>query len=218
MPVMHPLLQFLDGTHVRVPLSKTPKEVHDLVAAHHADKFDMQELVILVNGEPLVTDSEASWTMTLEEVYGQLTTICVSKRFGRTLNTVNDKSRDQKEINVTCLSPTHVVRGYMGHVPGKKFAHGIAECTAHEGNQQPQHVTDTESLQAKRDEHSYTLGYKGFVAASQHVRGTQFTETLKVAYTEDAQELAEHSFMPPSPNKKKCKLESRPEYLELMKP
>jgi len=212
MPVRVPSLKFLNGKSKKVQLTCTPAEVVAMVKAELGN-----EKVDIYVDDVKMTDLTNN-VDSLEKLYGKdVTVIYVQRQIQKLLTADLDKQRVNNEMEET-LSPSHTMRGYTGHVPGKKYAHGLAECEAHKGHLQPQHVDETIKMQKTREDTWCTLGYSGFIPATQHVRGTPFDETVKVAATEEADALAKNSYMPMSPQKnKKAVITTTPTYLKLLK-
>eukprot|EP01083_Nonionella_stella_P144835 452906_1 len=104
---------------------------------------------------------------------------------------VNDAMKEK-------TAPTPVLRGYTGHVPGRKYSYGLANSLADKEHMLPPEIAEKESTgtQYKPD---ITLGYKGFIRGAQHVAGRTYRHSLQTAMTTDFDALAQGSLLPTEP-------------------
>ena len=95
-------------------------------------------------------------------------------------------------------APTPVLRGYTGHVPGRKYSYGLANSLANKEHMLPPEIAEKEKngIHYKPD---ITLGYKGFIRGAQHVAGRTYRHSLQAAMTTDFNSLANGSLLPTEP-------------------
>lgn len=96
------------------------------------------------------------------------------------------------------IAPTPVLRGYTGHVPGRKYSYGLANSVANKEHMLPAEIAQKEKngVHYKPD---ITLGYKGFIRGSQHVAGRTYRRSLQTAMNTDFNSLANGSLLPFEP-------------------
>jgi len=95
-------------------------------------------------------------------------------------------------------APTPVLRGYTGHVPGRKYGYGLANSLTNQEHMLPPEIAEKEKngIHYKPD---LTLGYKGFVRGSQHIAGRTYRHSLETAMTNEFDDLAQGSLLPTEP-------------------
>lgn len=95
-------------------------------------------------------------------------------------------------------APTPVLRGYTGHVPGRKYSYGLANSLSDKEHMLPPEIAEKEQngIHYRPD---LTLGYKGFIRGSQHVGGRTYRQTLQTAMTNEYDDLAQGSLLPNAP-------------------
>eukprot|EP01084_Bolivina_argentea_P248254 415235_1 len=195
-------VNLLSGVSALIKNNVTFKELRTRAAK--GDKIDEKQLDIYVNG--VVFDLNKYGTMKIcdysDENGDEIEEINIGRCIISGTKFGNVEQIDQKLVNDAMkekTAPTPVLRGYTGHVPGRKYSYGVANSKANKEHQLPPEIAEKENngIHYKPD---ITLGYKGFIRGQQHVAGRTYRHSLqKVMTTKSFNDLAQGSLLPTEP-------------------
>lgn len=197
-------VNLLSGISALISNEVTFKELKERVSK--GDDISEEELEIYANGELIDFNKWGKTKISefIDEEGNNLQEINIGKCLPSKTKFGDVKKIDRELVNKAMkekTAPTPVLRGYTGHVPGRKYAYGLANSLADKTHMLPKEIAEKEEngIHYKPD---ITLGYKGFIRGSQHVAGRTYRNSLQTAMNNDFNTLANGSLLPTEPQHK----------------
>eukprot|EP00178_Gracilaria_changii_P022171 TRINITY_DN65720_c0_g2_i1.p1 TRINITY_DN65720_c0_g2~~TRINITY_DN65720_c0_g2_i1.p1 ORF type:complete len:224 (-),score=0.04 TRINITY_DN65720_c0_g2_i1:67-738(-) len=195
-------VKLLNGQTFAGPITLTYNELLQKVAKK--EDQDPRSLDLYCNG--VFVDLEKFGNIKIEDTYDKsvnIDTMSIIIYVGRKKYSIEhdpkaiDKELVDSEMS-KCTAPTPVLRGYTGHVPGRKYAYGLASSQSNKQQMLPPEIAEKEQNGFKLTP-DIALGYKGFIRGQQHVAARTFTNLLHETMDKDFATLAQGSILPTEP-------------------
>lgn len=195
-------VKLLNGQTYRTSIALTYNQLLSKIATKE-DK-DARSLDLYCNG--VFVDLELFGNTKIEDTFDKsvnIDTMSIIIYVGRKKFSIehDPKEIDQELVDtemMRCTAPTPVLRGYTGHVPGRKYAYGLASSLSDKQHMLPTEIADKEKHGFKLTSDT-ALGYKGFIRGQQHVAARTFTSLLHETMDKDFETLAQGSILPTEP-------------------
>lgn len=194
-------VKLLNGITVSINSNHTFNELLTKVSAELI--MAENELDIYVNGKKIaMADFGCKKLQDYNMITGNTRDIVIN--IGRTAKTktmIDVVKLDKELVDATMkktTAPTPVLRGYTGHIPGRKYSYGLASSLSDKDHMLPPEIADIDGPGFKYGE-DIVLGYKGFIRGSQHVAARTHGRSLAEAKNTNYDELAKGSILPIEP-------------------